>query len=70
VTACHDSYMTTTTKTIGRTGSVSYTVTRDGEIIGYVHKACSGYRAELLSGSWGPVGSIKKGVAWIEKLVG
>lgn len=54
---------TTSSKQIDRFGNISYTVTRDGEVIGTIYKESTGYRAELLSGSWMPASSIKKAAA-------
>jgi hypothetical protein len=57
--------MNTTTKNISRTGSVIYTVNRDGQQIGCIHKTSSGYSAHLPSGGHRTVTSIKKGAAWV-----
>lgn len=58
--------MTKTTKTLDRFDNISYTVERNGKLIGHIRKTCSGYQAEFLNGDYVPTGSIKKARTLIE----
>ncbi len=52
-------------KKVDEFGNVSYTLTENGETVGYVHKGSGYWRAELPSGSGATVASLKKGVETI-----
>ena len=49
------------TKTTDQYGNVSYELHQDGELVGRILKAASGWYAELPSGSGRSVTSIRKG---------
>lgn len=51
----------TRTKEIDANGNTVYTLTEDGQTVGYIHKCSGRYWAELPSGSGKSVTSIKKG---------
>lgn len=51
----------TRTKGTDASGNTVYTLTDNGQVVGYIHKCSGYYRAELPTGSGTSVTSIKKG---------
>lgn len=57
----------TKTRQVDAKGNVTYTIRHGDTVIGTIHKTCSGYQAELPSGSYIPTSSIKKATALLEQ---
>ena len=50
---------TASTRNVDSNGNVSYTISREGVVLGTVDKCCSGYQATFANGSYVPAKSIK-----------
>ena len=58
----------TRTKEVDEFGNVSYTVREGERVIGRIYKMNAGsYRPERLDQSYGPNGSIKAGMEWLDR---